>query len=175
MNYEELELSLDYHYWAQNRMFDALALLSAEQWTRPLESSFKSIRDTAAHNWAGERVWCSRWQGVSPNGLQSSESFPTAYSLRVASQQLEQEVRSVVRKIGPEDIDRRFEYKGFFGAEQSAVFWHMVQHVVNHASYHRGQLTTMLRQVDATPPKGMDLITFYREREAQQNTAAKGA
>jgi hypothetical protein len=33
----------------------------------------------------------------------------------------------------------------------------------------------MLRQVDATPPKGMDLITFYREREAQQNTEAKGA
>src|SRR5438874_12057611 len=76
MNYEELELLLDYHYWAQHRMFDALALLSAEQWSRPLESSFQSICDTAAHNWAGERVWCSRWQGVSPGGLQSSNHFP---------------------------------------------------------------------------------------------------
>ena len=51
----------------------------------------------------------------------------------------------------------------------------MVQHVVNHASYHRGQLTTMLRQVEAHPPKGLDLITFYREREATENAAAKGA
>jgi uncharacterized damage-inducible protein DinB len=35
---------------------------------------------------------------------------------------------------------------------------------VDHATYHRGQLTTMLRQVDAKPPKAMDLIAFYRER-----------
>src|SRR5205814_2356261 len=128
-----------------------------------------------AHNWAAERVWCSRWQGVSPGGLQASEAFPTPHSLRLAAHELEQEVRSVVRKVGSEDIERRFEYKGFFGADQSSVFWHMVQHVVNHASYHRGQLTTMLRQAEATPPKGMDLITFYRECEARQNAVAKGA
>jgi uncharacterized damage-inducible protein DinB len=35
---------------------------------------------------------------------------------------------------------------------------------VNHASYHRGQVTTMLRQLGARPPRSMDLITFYRER-----------
>lgn len=46
------------------------------------------------------------------------------------------------------------------------VFWQMLQHVVNHASYHRGQVTTMLRQIKATPPKSMDLIAFYRERGA---------
>ena len=40
----------------------------------------------------------------------------------------------------------------------------MVQHVVNHGSYHRGQVTTMLRQLGAQPPKSQDLITFYRER-----------
>jgi uncharacterized damage-inducible protein DinB len=42
----------------------------------------------------------------------------------------------------------------------------MVQHMVNHASYHRGQVTTMLRQLGAAPPQSMDLITFYRDRGA---------
>jgi uncharacterized damage-inducible protein DinB len=41
--------------------------------------------------------------------------------------------------------------------------WHMLQHVVNHASYHRGQVTTLLRQLGAAPPKSTDLITYYRE------------
>jgi uncharacterized damage-inducible protein DinB len=41
----------------------------------------------------------------------------------------------------------------------------MVQHVVNHASYHRGQVVTMLRQLGAAPPKPMDLIAYYRIRE----------
>jgi uncharacterized damage-inducible protein DinB len=38
----------------------------------------------------------------------------------------------------------------------------MVQHVVNHASYHRGQITTMLRQLGAPPAKPMDMIAYYR-------------
>jgi len=46
-----------------------------------------------------------------------------------------------------------------------SVFWHTLQHLVNHGSYHRGQITTMMRQVGAAPPKSMDLIVFYRERE----------
>ena len=48
-------------------------------------------------------------------------------------------------------------------AAQSA-FWQMVLQVVNHASYHRGQVTTLLRQLGAPPAKSMDLIPFYRER-----------
>jgi uncharacterized damage-inducible protein DinB len=40
----------------------------------------------------------------------------------------------------------------------------MLQHVVNHASYHRGQVTAMIRQLKANPPKSMDLIAFHRER-----------
>jgi uncharacterized damage-inducible protein DinB len=165
MNYEDLELLVDYHYWAQEQMFDALERLSAEQWALPLESSFKSIRDTAVHVWGAEKVWCSRWQGVSPGGIQSSDGFPTPHSLRSASQELEREVRGVIREIGVEGVDRRFEYKTLAGTPQSSLFWHMVQHMVNHATYHRGQLTTMLRQVEAIPPKSMDLIAFYREHE----------
>jgi uncharacterized damage-inducible protein DinB len=42
----------------------------------------------------------------------------------------------------------------------------MLLHVVNHATYHRGQITTMLRQLEAAPPKSMDLVVFFRERAA---------
>jgi uncharacterized damage-inducible protein DinB len=41
--------------------------------------------------------------------------------------------------------------------------WQALQHLVNHGSYHRGQVTTMLRQVGAGPVS-TDLIVFYRER-----------
>jgi uncharacterized damage-inducible protein DinB len=40
----------------------------------------------------------------------------------------------------------------------------MLQYVVNHGTHHRGQITTMLRQLKAVPPKSMDLLAFYRER-----------
>jgi len=51
------------------------------------------------------------------------------------------------------------------GRPGATPFWEMLQHVVNHGSYHRGQVTTMLRQLGAKPAQGMDLIRFYRERK----------
>ena len=68
------------------------------------------------------------------------------------------------RKIGPEAVEQTIEYKDLRGNDQSDPLWQMLQHVVNHGTYHRRQITTMLRQLDAAPPKSMDLIAFYRER-----------
>ena len=46
--------------------------------------------------------------------------------------------------------------------------WQLLQHVANHSTYHRGQITTMLRQLGAKATS-TDLIIFYRERAAQAN------
>ena len=48
----------------------------------------------------------------------------------------------------------------------------MLQHVVNHATFHRGQVTAMLRQLGAPAPKPQDLIRFYRERADESSLAA---
>jgi uncharacterized damage-inducible protein DinB len=50
------------------------------------------------------------------------------------------------------------------GRPGATPFWQMLQHVVNHASYHRGQVTTMLRQMGVAPGRSMDMIAFYREQ-----------
>jgi uncharacterized damage-inducible protein DinB len=166
MNYEDAGALLDYHYWARHRLLDALAPLSPEHYTRDLGSSFKSIRDTAVHIYSAEWAWYSRWRGNSPTALLPADKFPDVAALRSAWRDLEREVRAFLHELGPAGMDRRFEYKMTSGQPGSAVFWQVLQHVVNHASYHRGQLTTMLRQTGAAPTKSMDLIVFYREREA---------
>lgn len=134
-------------------------------------NSFSSIRDTTAHIYAAELVWYSRWRGNSPKALISGDTFPDFGSLRFAWRDLERDVRAFVAELGPEGINRRVAYTLLSGQATSSIFWHLVQHVVNHGSYHRGQVTTLLRQIGVAPPKGTDLVPFYREREAE---AAKG-
>jgi len=56
------------------------------------------------------------------------------------------------------------EYRLLNGTPGATPFWQMLQHVVNHGSYHRGQVTTLLRQLGAPPPESLDLFTFYRQR-----------
>ena len=71
-------------------------------------------------------------------------------------------MRSFVDGLGDEGLARVIEYKALSGQPGASPIWQMLQHVVNHASYHRGQVTTMLRQIGAEPPKSMDMIAYYR-------------
>ncbi len=163
MNLEELRTLIDYHYWARDRVLDAASALTPDQLTRDMGNSFRSVRDTLAHLYGAEWAWCSRWNGVSPTAF-PDHPLPDVAALRARWTELEANVRAVVDRMGGEGLDRTIEYKMLNGDTRSSVFWQMVQHVVNHASYHRGQVTTMLRQMGVAPPQGMDLITFYRLR-----------
>ena len=164
MNLEELRTLVDYHYWARDRVLDAAGALGPEQFTRDLGSSFRSVRDTLAHLFSAEWAWCSRWNGHSPDAPLAPDTFPDVPTLRQKWTELEADVRAVVERMGASSLDAVIEYKMINGDARASVFWHMPQHVVNHASYHRGQVTTMLRQLGAKPPQSMDLITFYRTR-----------
>jgi uncharacterized damage-inducible protein DinB len=161
---QDLRRLLDYHYWARDRVLAAVEPLPAEQFTRDLGSSFRSIRDTLTHTYSAEWVWYSRWKGASPTVGLPLDTFPDVPSLRTAWSELEANVRAFLEDAGEQGLERVIEYRLLNGTPGASAFWHMVQHVVNHASYHRGQVTTMLRQLGAAPAKSMDLITFYRER-----------
>lgn len=164
MTHQDLCTLLDFHYWARDRMLDSLEPLSPEQFTQDLGSSFRSIRDTVAHTYAAEWVWYMRWQGNMPTALLPADQFPDLATIRRTWGEQEQQVRAFVASLGEADVDRVMPYTLLSGVSSASPFWQMLQHVVNHASYHRGQVTTMLRQLGVQPPKSMDLIAFYRER-----------
>jgi uncharacterized damage-inducible protein DinB len=166
MTSDDLRTLLDYHYWARDRMLDAVEPLTAAEFTRAMGSSFASIRDTLVHTYSSEWAWHSRWQGTSPTAHISPDRFPAATALRAPWRELEQDVRATLEALADSGIERVFEYTMFNGQAGATPFSQMVQHMVNHASYHRGQVTTMLRQLGAQPAKGMDLLAFYRERAA---------
>ena len=76
-------------------------------------------------------------------------------------------MRAFVEDLGEAGVDRVFQFTLFSGLSGAQPFWQMLQHIVNHGSYHRGQVTTMLRQLGAQPPKSLDMVGFYREMSAK--------
>lgn len=162
---EDLKELLDYHYWARDRILDAAQLLSQEDFLRPLVSSFGSVRDTLVHTYSAEWIWCSRWAGEKPTSMLDAAGFPDVPSLRKVWGEHESKLRALFDRLTRDGLDQRVEYTDMRGRPRQDPFDMMFRHVVNHGSYHRGQVTTLLRQLKASPPKSMDLITFYRERE----------
>jgi uncharacterized damage-inducible protein DinB len=164
MNLQDLNSLLDYNYWVRDRLYEALDTLTAEQARRDLGGSFGSIHDTVAHLYAAEIVWYLRWRGDSPRSLITGDAFADLAAVRAAWLGHERKMRDFVNELGEAGIARSFEYTMFNGQPTASPFWQMLQHVVNHGSYHRGQITTKLRQLGAQPAKSLDLIAFYREQ-----------
>jgi uncharacterized damage-inducible protein DinB len=161
----DLRTLVDYNYWARDRILEAAGAIAADQFTRPMGNSFASIRDTLAHIYSAEWVWYTRWQGESPTKPLSADQWTDLASLSAAWRDLEANVRSFVAGLSDDRLNTVIEYRLLNGQPGRSAFGHMVQHVVNHGTYHRGQVTTLLRQLGAAPPKSTDLITFYRERQ----------
>jgi uncharacterized damage-inducible protein DinB len=147
-------------------MLDSCSSLSTEQFTRDLHSSFLSVRDTAAHIYGAEWLWLERWHGRIPSRLPAAADFPDLAALRARWAEHERNLNEYIRSLTSSELERVVQYKNTKGVPFKGPVWPMLQHVVNHSTYHRGQVTTLLRQLGATPVS-TDLIAFYRERAAQ--------
>ena len=164
MNRQDVLTLFDYGAWANTRTFDAVAGLAAEQFTKELTSSFPSIRDTLAHILGAEWAWLKRWQGESPGKLLAGADYPTVGSLRERFTAIDAERRTFIAALSDERLAGAFDYRDLAGNPARLPYLASMQHVVNHGTYHRGQITTMLRQLGAKPVS-TDLSRFYLERK----------
>jgi uncharacterized damage-inducible protein DinB len=170
MSPEEIRTLFDYNTWANHRSLEAAAALTEEQFTRSLGSSFSSVRDTLAHICGGEWVWLERFLGRTPTAMPGVKQFATVPALREHWLAQEQALLAFVNGLTQEDLDRAMEYQTMnFGTYRNPLC-HSLQHLANHGTYHRGQVTTMLRQLGAQPML-TDLMHFYRERATRASAA----
>lgn len=59
---------------------------------------------------------------------------------------------------------RRIAYVNTKGERWEYPLGRLMQHVVNHSTYHRGQVTTLLRQL-GVKPLATDLLVFHDQAE----------
>jgi uncharacterized damage-inducible protein DinB len=159
MNKSDVTYLNEYNQWANARTLDVASKLSAEQFTADLKSSHRSVRDTLAHTLAAEWIWLERWKGTSPTALLKAEDFPTPDSLRARWTQVESDYTGFFGELTDDSLGKVIAYTNTKGEQWQYPLGSMIQHLLNHSTYHRGQVITMLRQLGAevTP---LDLLVF---------------
>ena len=158
MTKEDIQLLYEYDRWANRRALQQASSLAPEQFMRDLGGSFPSIRHTLLHILGGEWIWLQYWKLSRPNiavlsdlrtrrdALFNSEAFPNPDALRPKWMEVEAEMADFVHALAPEALDRVLPVRG-----TQLKLAHILQHVANHSTYHRGQLALMLRQLGAVP------------------------
>lgn len=159
MHVRDVASLYDYTTWANERMLEAAAGLSEEQFTREIVSSFSSIADTFAHIAFAEWLWLRRWKGDSPTQRPDWERTLASLGeqIRLTADERDQWIGSLTDSALSENLT----YRNLAGDSFTFPLGDLLLHCANHSTYHRGQLTTMLRQVGARPP-ATDYVAVYK-------------
>jgi len=164
MTLNDIQLMIDFNYWATNRIMQSLSQLTPEQFTKDVGVSHVSLRGTLVHVMGAEAIWVKRIKGEGIGEMPRQEEFSTVDALGDHWQMVEHLMVGLSHMWkSDDDILKIISYRDLKGNPYSHPVWQIVQHLVNHSSYHRGQSAAILRQL-GVKPIGTDLITFYRER-----------
>jgi uncharacterized damage-inducible protein DinB len=168
MNLADIKRLLDYTEWANDLAMDAAAKLSDEDLRRDVGISHKSIFGTLLHMAGAEWLWLERWNGRSPGkseawALWMTDSCPDLVALKERWSTMVDRRTQFVSQLDEERLGAEFAFKLLSGDPSSMRLGDQMQHVVNHATLHRGQVVGMIRQLGIDPPS-TDLL-FYLRRE----------
>jgi uncharacterized damage-inducible protein DinB len=147
---DDIELLYEYDRWANNRVLQAVAALGAEQ--------FRSVRDTLLHIIGGEWIWLAYWQARSHSSdfvtdlrnrrdaVFNPDAFPSAAAVQLKWAEVEREQAEFVNCVTNESLETLLPFR-----ETQVSLAHLMQHLANHSTYHRGQIALMMRQLHAEP------------------------
>ena len=102
---------------------------------------------------AVEWLWLERWRGNSPKTLLSPDDFPNLLSVRERWDSVEKEMRAFLENLKEEELGLVKTYMSTRGNSWTYPLWQMMYHLLNHQSYHRGQVTTLLRLLNIRPAR----------------------
>lgn len=152
-----LQRYADYNLWANQQVANWLNTASEEQLNQAVESSFSSLKETIIHIWGAEYLWLQVVQeqaydqspAKSFEGNRSDLLKGWLSASKNFSKHLKNMTVSELQALRPKS-----KGKGFTRISD------MIQHCMNHSTYHRGQLITMGRQVGLDKPPRTDFIYY---------------
>jgi uncharacterized damage-inducible protein DinB len=151
-----------FNAWAQRRIFDALAPLPTEQYLTDLKSSHGGLHGTLCHIVWAEHLWLTRWLGRPNPSAPQGKDLASLADARARWEEVEAERGRFLEHLTDAQLTQTITITPTMGGAYVHTYLQTLQHVVDHSSYHRGQIVALLRQVGVKPPS-TGLILFYRE------------
>ena len=153
---------LTFNIWANTKTAEVLTEVNDEIYYRENKSSFPSITKTVMHMWGAQNIWLKRLQGESlaawPYQIEQESKAGQLAGLVQSSQN----ILDFVTSKDDAFLSSLYSYTNMKGEPFTDSVEDTLFHVVNHSTYHRGQIITMLREASITKVVSTDLIQYLR-------------
>lgn len=158
------EVLTKYNLWANKRIVHWLQSNDQDLISKTCQSSFSSILKTIHHIWDGElyflstlkkssnkKIWDGSIDGVFEGFISKSKEF--------------------VEYVEAQDIDLSGK-SGFITLKTPDIVftqYELIQHCMNHSTFHRGQIITIGHQLGLNKAPSTDMIYYFIKRERLNN------
>jgi uncharacterized damage-inducible protein DinB len=151
----------EFSHWADDRVMTWLSQITDETWNKEALSSFGSIRDTAVHIVSAQKIWLDFWTNAQQPIYLSSEFTGSREELIDIWKATSTALKHFIAQYPIAAYSSEIQVRKPNGEMNTMEFRKTFPHMINHSTYHRGQLVTLLRQVGFLNLSNTDLFTFY--------------
>ncbi|MDM5188833.1 DinB family protein [Bacillus sp. DX4.1] len=142
----------DYHVWANKTIFDRLKELPRDIYHKKIQSVFPSVSKTVSHIYLTDYCWLNILSGKS---MKEALAFADHLKEQTETKSIE-EIETMFFDLSEqytsffnqqEDLEKTLVLDNPYAGLRETSFSEVVLHVVNHGTYHRGNITAMLHQM----------------------------
>ncbi len=151
-----------FNRWADQRFLDACRQLTPDQYVAEPVPGWTSVRSSMVHIAVVTEGWLRAVAGENVGEVMSEADLPTVDDAQRLLDKADRLFHDVLPKLTPEDLAKP---RTFQGRGHKAILppWAVLRHIVNHSTYHRGQVASKLKRFGVTPPV-TDLVIWALER-----------
>jgi len=147
------ELMARYNQWMNERLYKVCASIPDEDRKNDMGAFFKSIHGTLNHLLYGDKAWMGRFTSepfhVTTIGQNLYQDFDQLWAERKAT---DQQIIDWVPTLKADWLNADFEYtSNVDGKTRVLETWVLVMHMFNHQTHHRGQVSTLIKQLGYEP------------------------
>ncbi|PEA53984.1 damage-inducible protein DinB [Bacillus pseudomycoides] len=145
----------NYHVWANQQIFNHLKTLSPEKYQEEIKSVFSSVPKVFSYIYLSEYLWLNLLEGHS-----MKEAMQLSFQLqekieKLSIEDLEIEFHTLTTRFisfldRQKDIEKRIMLDNPYARVRETSLSEIFLHVVNHGTYHRGNISAMLHQLNAS-------------------------
>jgi uncharacterized damage-inducible protein DinB len=154
-----------YNRWADRRVLDACRKLSAAQYVAEPAPGWSSVRSSIVHIAVVTEGWLRGLTGETVASFPTEAEMPTVDDAGRLLDRAGRVLDDLLPTLTPERLATPQTLRGG-GRSATLPPWVVLRHVVNHSTYHRGQVASKLGRFGVEPPV-TDLIFWMFEQMPQ--------
>jgi uncharacterized damage-inducible protein DinB len=151
------DLLVSYHYDRRERIYDFAAAMKTEDFIRPMNTGWSSIRDTLLHSLEAEDFWVQ--YGVLKRGRPDYDfsAYADAEAVRALAREVRARTMAWFEGLTDADLGSEASITYSSGTVVRFTLSKALLHVITHDTHHRGQVLALARLMGYTPPD-LDLM-----------------